>query len=284
VISLVVGTLNRTVELDRLLTSLREQTHKDFEVVIVDQNSDDRVLEVLEQYPGLQIKHLRCGRGLSRARNVGLAVATGSICAVPDDDCWYPPDLLHSVNSWLSANPNFDILLTSVRNEHGDLQGPLKRSSVGCVCDKYNIWHNGISYSAFWRRTVVDDVQAFDERIGVGADTKFQSGEELDYFLRALRHGHQIWFEPSISVFHPSAPSIHQRILKQTYPYALGTGYVLRKYGYSPYIVARDFVAYSFAGALLSLCKADIGTTRIRLLRVLGMLVGYVSAGRHLSH
>ena len=200
---------------------------------------------------------------------------------MPDDDCWYPPGLLHSVNSWFSANPNFDILLTSVRNEHGDLQGPLKRSPVGCACDKYNIWHNGISYNAFWRRSVVDDIRAFDERIGVGADTKFQSGEELDYFLRALRHGHQIWFEPSISVFHPSVPSIQQRILKQTYPYALGTGYVLRKHDYSASDVAKNFLAYSFAGALVSLCKADIHTARIRLLRVLGMLVGYISASRH---
>jgi glycosyltransferase involved in cell wall biosynthesis len=267
--------VNRTAELDRLLTSLEQQTYKDFEVFIVDQNSDDRASEVLEQHRGLQITHLRCARGLSRARNFGFSAAAGSLCAVPDDDCWYPPDLLASVSSWFSGNPDFDVLLTSVRDECGNLQRPRRRSRAACECDKQRIWHNAASYNAFWRRSVGD--VTFDERIGVGADTKFQSGEDIDYFLRGLDSGHRVWYEPSISVFHPSPQSIQRRIFKQTYPYALGTGYVLRKHHYSAYRLTKDFVAYSFAGALVSMCRADMRTARIRLLRTLGVLMGYVS-------
>ena len=278
-ISLVVGTLNRTVELDRLLASLDQQTHKDFEVVIVDQNSDDRVSEVLEEHRGLQIRHLHCGRGLSRARNVGLRAASGSICAIPDDDCWYPPELLESVNSWFEDNPDFDVFLTSVRDESGSLQGPRRRSRIGCECDRQSVWHHGISINAFWRHSVTDDVGAFDELIGAGCETIFQSGEETDYFIRALDRGHRAWYEPNISVFHPSLCS-KETLLRQTYPYALGTGYVLRKHHYSACRLAKDFLAYSAAGAVISMCKADGRTARIRLLRVLGMLVGYMSATR----
>jgi glycosyltransferase involved in cell wall biosynthesis len=266
-ISLIVSTLNRTVELDRLLTSLDQQTYKDFEVLIVDQNSDSRLSAILESH-----------RGLSRGRNVGLPVARGSVCAVPDDDCWYPPELLHSVNSWFSGNLNFDVLLASVHDESGNLQGPRKRSRVGCECDKRNIWYNGISYNVFWRRSVVDDVGAFDESLGPGSETKFQAGEETDFLLRAMGSGHRIWCEPSISVFHPSPQSIQQRILEQTYPYALGVGHVLRRHHYSAYSVVKDFLAYSFGGALVSMLKADPGTAHVRLLRGLGQLVGYASA------
>lgn len=282
-ISLVVSTVNRTVELDRLLTSLDQQTYKDFEVLIVDQNSDDRVSAILERHRGLQIKHLHSKRGLSRGRNTGLPVATGSVCAIPDDDCWYPPELLHSVSSWFSGNPEFDVLVTSVRDESSKLQGPGRRSRVGCECNESNIWYNGISYNAFWRRSVVDDVGAFDESIGPGSDTKFQAGEETDFLLRAMGSGHRIWCEPSISVFHPSPRSIQHRILKQTYGYALSTGYVLRRHNYSAYRLVRDFAGYSFAGALVSMCKADAHTACVRLIRTLGMLMGYALPSRHIQ-
>lgn len=278
-ISLVVCTVNRTVELDRLLTSLGQQTYRNFEIVVVDQNSDDRASEVLEQHRGLQITHLRCGRGLSRARNVGLTTVSGSVCAIPDDDCWYPPDLVDSVNSWFENNPDFDVLLTSVRDECGNIQGPRRRSRIGCECDRQGIWHHGSSINAFWRHSVRGNVGAFDELIGAGSETIFQSGEEADYFIRALDRGHRIWYEPSVCVFHPSPQSIQQRIFKQTYPYALGTGYVLRKHDYSPYRLIKDFVAYSLAGAVVSMCRGDMHTARVRLLRTLGMLVGYASPG-----
>jgi GT2 family glycosyltransferase len=42
-ISLVVATLGRTVQLDRLFESLARQDFTDFEVIVVDQNPDDRL-------------------------------------------------------------------------------------------------------------------------------------------------------------------------------------------------------------------------------------------------
>ena|SRR5208337_53067 len=100
-ISLVVATVDRVAELERLFVSLDAQSYRDFEVIVVDQNPDDRLLPVLQQHTDLAILHLRSGRGLSHARNVGLLAAQGDILAVPDDDCWYPEQLLHCVSTWL---------------------------------------------------------------------------------------------------------------------------------------------------------------------------------------
>ena len=47
-VSLVVSTVSRTGELARLMDSLLGQEFKDFEVLVVDQNSDDRIVSVLE--------------------------------------------------------------------------------------------------------------------------------------------------------------------------------------------------------------------------------------------
>src|SRR5262249_36113154 len=115
------------------------------------------------------------------------------------------------------------------------------------------------------------------------SNTRFQSGEEVDYFLRALEEGHRIWFDPEVFVHHPSPQKIQQRIIGQTYSYALGTGFVLGKHGCSVYRLTREFVGYAFCGALLSLCKADIITTRTRAQRIKGLVEGYVSGHQSLA-
>jgi glycosyltransferase involved in cell wall biosynthesis len=49
-VSLVVPTVNRTAELTRLLESLLCQEFKDFEILIVDQTCDDKIVRVLNDY------------------------------------------------------------------------------------------------------------------------------------------------------------------------------------------------------------------------------------------
>lgn len=223
--------------------------------------------------------HIRSARGLSKGRNCGLTIARGEILATPDDDCWYPPELLGAVQQWFSTHPDFHGLSTSVRDETGQLQGPRRRGMTGCECDRHSIWHYGISFNSFLRRQVIDAVGSFDESLGVGADTIYQSGEETDYFLRGLACGYRFWYRPELSVYHPSLREI-QRILRQAYPYALGTGYVLRKHGYSVFNLCKDFLLYSFAGAAVAFCRMNLGVARVRTRRGMGQLVGFLRSAK----
>src|SRR4051794_25382327 len=118
-ISLVVATINRVTELDRLFCSLDRQTCTNFEVIVVDQNHDRRLLPVVAAHPRLAIKHLRSERGLSRARNVGLRFATGNLIAIPDDDCWYPEELVEQIEAWFASHPRYGLLSTRVLSEDG---------------------------------------------------------------------------------------------------------------------------------------------------------------------
>lgn len=96
--SLIVATVGRTSELHRLLTSLDDQTYKNFELIVVDQNLDDRLENVIASFcDRLTIIHLTSPLGVSRARNAGIQKITGDIVGFPDDDCWYPHDLLQNV-------------------------------------------------------------------------------------------------------------------------------------------------------------------------------------------
>ena len=131
--SLIVATMNRVSELDRLLTSLGEQSYKDFEVIIVDQNGDDRLSPLVSNHRGMAIRHVRSERGLSRARNAGLQVARGDIIAIPDDDCWYPEGVLAVVQEWFESHPQFDLLLGITHNAEGKPMLPRWPPSVGAL-------------------------------------------------------------------------------------------------------------------------------------------------------
>ena len=58
----------------------------------------------------------------------------------------------------------------------------------------------------FLRRELVERVGAFDEALGLGSGTRFASGEETDYLVRALRSGARLAYEPSLVITHPARP------------------------------------------------------------------------------
>jgi GT2 family glycosyltransferase len=274
VISLIVATIHRVDELDRLLISLEQQSTKDFEVIVVDQNPDDRLVPLLRAHDRLAIRHLRSGRGLSRARNVGLSAARGEFIAIPDDDCWYPADLLAAITAWFDAHPRFGLLGTAVRTADNLPSGP-RSPAVSCGCTKSNVWKCAVSTALFMRRAVTIVLGGFDENIGVGAASPYQSGEETDYVLRAFEHGFEMWYEPSLTVHHPPLDSI-ARLRKTTYPFALGTGRVLRMHGYPLHEVGAH-LARSFGGVAVSLCCGELNRAVVYALRGAGQLAGYIS-------
>jgi GT2 family glycosyltransferase len=279
-VSLIVATVNRVSELERLLASLDIQTYQDFEVFVVDQNPDDRLVPVLNRHSGLKLRHLRSERGAARARNVALRIATGDIIGFPDDDCWYPATVLESAVRWLEQNPSFEALFTTIRSEDDQPVGP--RWPPGpCAVTKSNLWNTTIFVNAFLRRAVTDSVGFFREDIGVGAPTQYQSGEESDYFLRALALGFKMRYDPSFIVHHPNLHSI-ERLREKTYPYALGAGYVLRIHGYS-WVDFAEYVVRSVGGAVVSLGKGDVSMSQVYLLRAAGQLRGYFWGPRDLA-
>ena len=278
--SLIVSTLGRVTELDRLLASLDAQAYRDFEVIIVDQNPDDRLLPVLEGHPGLQIRHLRSRRGLSRGRNVGLRAAMGDMIAIPDDDCWYPEQLLATVNDWFGAHPQIDVLLCITRNAENKPMLPKWAPPPG-PCVRENLWSCAVSIGMFWRRSVSDAVGFFNENLGVGAPTKFQSSEESDYGLRALQLGFRAWYEPQIFVYHAELQSV-ARLQRTSYGYALGSGYVARMHHYSLWFLTQTLTR-SLGGAALYLCRGELNWAKVYWLRACGQFHGYMFGPREMN-
>jgi glycosyltransferase involved in cell wall biosynthesis len=92
-ISVVICAYNAERTMDACLASLRTLRYPNYEVIVVNDGSKDRTLEIAQRYPEVRIFSQE-NHGLSVARNVGFENATGSIVAYTDSDCVVDPDWL----------------------------------------------------------------------------------------------------------------------------------------------------------------------------------------------
>jgi GT2 family glycosyltransferase len=258
-LDLVVATVDRIEPLDALLDSLDAQAHRGFSVLLVDQNEDERVEGALARHTGLSVLRLRSARGLSRARNAGLARIEAPLIGFPDDDCLYPPDLLERVARRFSEDPGLDGLCGRPAAVDGRTAGRWPSEPARITAD--TVWHTAISHTIFVRRELVRQVGRFDESLGLGAGTPWSSGEEIDYLVRALRLGARIEYDPSLVVTHPVRPLSSAELVALGRRDGASVGYVLAANAYPARTTARMLVRPT-VGAVASLALLD--TTRAR--------------------
>lgn len=266
--SLIVCTYKREQDLQRLITSLCAQTCKSFELIIVDQNTDQSIessVEMLTKF-GISYKILKAdNRVLSKCRNLGVGYAKGNVIAFPDDDCWYHEHLLEDVKKLFSQ---FDIDMIGGRaldpsNNKELISSFPKKSMEFSIGRAYSV---GISVSFFFKRQVLLK-NLFNESLGAGS--ALGSGEETDLIIRSLMSGFRGRYEPSIIVYHPFAPeTVNYEMIQKSYKYALGFGFVLRNHlqlSLLPHFF-RSMILRPFVGILISVHKPLLCRQRMAIL------------------
>ncbi|HEY7179579.1 MAG TPA: glycosyltransferase family A protein [Gaiella sp.] len=273
---LVVATIDRTDELDGLLSALDAQTHRGFRVVVVDQNPDGRITDLLELHPGLDVLHLRSDRGLSRARNAALPHLDAELVAFPDDDCSYAPDLLTRVAERFAVDSGLDGLSGRPEDRDGRVVGRWPDDARRITTD--TVWHTANSHTIFLRRALVGRVGPFDESLGLGSGTPWSSGEEIDYLVRALRLGARIQYDPSFAIGHPLKPTTADGLVALGRRDGGSVGYVLARNGYPWRVVAR-MLARPAVAAVACAVLLDGTMARFHAAALAGRLRG-LAAGR----
>jgi glycosyltransferase involved in cell wall biosynthesis len=272
--SLIVATLGRTDELRRLLESLAVQTHRDFEVIVVDQNPDDRVAQILTPIASqMRIQLLVAQPGVSRARNLGLKAVSGDVVAFPDDDCWYPSSLLEQVRNFLARQEACDGIICHSVDEAGAATLPWN-DKTGPVSPAIS-WRRATTYSYFLRKNVVDMVGGFDETLGPGTGTPWGTGEDTDYMLRVLELGFSVHFDLAMIVHHPRMfLSWNNTARKKKYRYSLGDGHLLRKHP-MPLWWKLAFFGVPLARMILATLKCAGDEVRFHWVTFTGRCHGY---------
>lgn len=253
--SLIVATIGRTEELLILLESLAAQQLRNFELIVVDQNSDDRLAVIVEKWASevnghnniedlVQVKHLHSSPGASRARNVGLQHSRGEIVAFPDDDCWYHADTLTRVDAWFKEHREYGILSLGCR----DKQGRISTNSwwqTECDLKWINIFRTTATCCYFVRRPHPTVPLSFDESIGPGTNTMFGCGEDTDFVITLMNYGIRGRFCSVPYVGHPCRDGFVD--LQRAKRYGAGFGRVLAKH--SCRFLFMGFLAFDFARA-----------------------------------
>jgi len=274
--SLILATLERTGEPAALLNSLAAQTYGNFEVIIVDQNTDDRLLPMIKHFSDkLLIRHYHSKPGLSRARNIGIKQAIGDIFAFPDDDCKYPPHLLERIAEYFRKEKETDGL--TGRGQDPECRTPTSvwSGNAGLV-RRLDIWQKGISFTIFLRKTVIEQVGGFDETLGIGAGTPWGSGEETDYLLRAIEKRSKIFYDPGLIVYHPEPiPVYTEKAIERACKYGKGMGKVCRKHHFPFWFMAYILIRSLFA-AFFSLLRLKLLKTRFHFALFRSRLIGWL--------
>jgi GT2 family glycosyltransferase len=267
---LVVATVGRVSEPERLLASLEAQTHRSFRVLLVDQNEDDR-LELMLGEQQVEIVRLRAEQGLSRSRNAALGDIRSDLVAFPDDDCLFAPELLQRVARQFAGDPSLDGLTGRAIDEAGHSSPSWARDPA--LLTRENLWNRAISFTIFLRAPLVARVGRFDEQLGLGAGSPWSSGEEIDYLVRALDAGARIEYDPSLTVTHPDtrvSPTTLRSLGKRD---GASVGYILRKHAYSKRMVRRMLIR-PIGGALVAVARRDRAQAAFQLATLRGRLLG----------
>lgn len=87
-ISVIMATYNRAEYIEEAIDSIKRQTFKDYEIIVVDDGSTDNTKEILEKFKDVRYIPLAHG-GIATARNAAVKAARGKWIAFLDsDDMW----------------------------------------------------------------------------------------------------------------------------------------------------------------------------------------------------
>ena len=232
-VSLVVSTINRAGELTRLMDSLLSQEFKDFEILVVDQNCDDRIVPILERYQSeLNISRIQtlARYGISSGRNDGWRRARGDVILFPDDDCWYPPWFLRKGMELLDTT-GAELVSGRFADESGrSING--RFASRAHFITRRSVWTSQSKSASFYRRELLVRLGGFDEKLGIGSASPWQAAEGPDLILNALQRGYACYYDPSLYGFHHEydLDDPTGKMARKGRMYGRGMGYVLRRH------------------------------------------------------
>lgn len=270
-ISLVQTSQNRVKELLRYVESLNAQENIDFskiQLIFVDQGDCKEAFKNLN--PQIHFVYIKYKpSSLSHARNVGLGYVKGEYIAFPDDDCWYEKDTLFRILQYLEGG-SYQGVSGKGTNEKSELTSIFPKKAALLTAQKRCA---AISYTLFFK---YDSSLIFDEDMGVGSPYNIGAGEETDYLLSLMeKRNYRIYYDPSIIIHHPTS-DIYDKdsILKRSYSYARGAGYLMQKHSFPISYKIKQFIR-PLGGIIVHFLKFDFFACHKSYLILKGRLEGY---------
>ena len=182
-VTVLVAAYNGERFLQETLESVFAQDFESFEVVFVDDGSEDRTGEIAQSFP---VRYVRqANQGLPAARNAGLALARGDLVAFLDDDDLLPPTKLSAQVRYLDEHPETGCVLGRQEWIFDGVEAPtLSRDPIFGELGGIQL------VTAMIRRRVLEDLGGFDP--------SYRYAEDRDLFIRMREHGVGIAVLPEV--------------------------------------------------------------------------------------
>lgn len=214
-VSVIIPTYNRAELLAQALESVSAQTFQDYEIIVVDDGSEDETRQAIEE-TGIAVKYVRIEHsGLAAvARNKGIEIAQGQYIAFLDsDDQWLPEKLARQVQV-LENNPNAGLVCsnTFVSDEghvNAEKRKPLLDIGQGVSGRVFDalLKNNFIATSTVViRREILETVGRFDE------STNLHYSEDYDLWLRVAEQTEIAYLDEPLVIYARHVASLSQHL------------------------------------------------------------------------
>lgn len=239
--TVIIPTIYRRIdELTRTVASVLALDYPNYEVVVVDNRpgTDNPPITEFLGYEKVRVI-LEPRKGVSSARNRGIAESTGQFIAFTDDDAIVDRNWLRVLGVKFAQDVDVDAIGGMVRPMELDAEAQLwfeefyggftghylpDKWSVAIVGDSdplfpYSAGHFGAGCNMAARRSSFERYGAYDPFLGIGTPTK--GGEDLKFFMKVLLGGGTVAFEPAALVRHSHRRTNHE-FMVQVFGYGIG--------------------------------------------------------------
>lgn len=203
-LSIIVPSYNNADLLNSLLNSLKGQSFRDYEIVLIDGNSSDHTKTVIETHSEkIQYSVSEKDKGIFDAMNKGINAAKGEwLYFMGCDDKFFNNDVLKGI--FLQDLTNCDIIYGRILNEKkNEIEGVEIKNKLELL--KHQFWHQ----SMFYRRLVFNQAGHFNVRYKIAADTEFNLKIFCLFDFKWMFHEHPV------SIF--SGTGISSKVIDKNY-------------------------------------------------------------------
>ncbi len=304
-VTVTIASLRNVVPTIACIRRILQSSWEPLEVVVVDNDSDgDALRGAVEAAFGAdaRVRYVHePRRGLSHARNAGLAAARGEIVVFTDDDVLVDRRWVERLVAGFDAAEGVACVTGAIL--------PAEQETVAQVyLEEYGGFHKGFRRQVFdlsthrrdtplypydagqfgsganmaFRTAVLREMGGFS--VDLGAGTLAYGGEDIDVLRRTITAGHTIVYEPAALMWHHHRRSM-EALRRQMHRYGIGLSATVTKWLFEDRAVARDVLRRIPRGVLYVLRpgsaknagkSADFPRV-LTLLEVLGIAYGPVA-------
>lgn len=167
-ISIVTVCYNSVTTIEQTILSVKNQTYKNKEHIIIDGGSTDGTLAIIQKYSDdLAYWVSEPDNGIFDAMNKGVSYASGDVVSILNSDDWYEEDTLEKVNTYFNKT-DCEIVVGNINQVINEriIPSKIKFDSVEDIHFRMIFPHPGM----FVKREIYEQIGLFDLKYSIAAD------------------------------------------------------------------------------------------------------------------